>query len=76
MAKTKTVRRDQEQESHAPDLEIFKDQITLHPQGFVSPEEREKDAGGERALMSHPGRFREAPLEYVCNLDGYHGAVQ
>lgn len=61
MAKAKNVRS--QQEAHAPDLEIFKDQITLHPQGFVAPPE--KEAGGERALMSHPGRFREAPLEYA-----------
>lgn len=51
-----------QQEGHAPDLEIFKDQITLHPQGFVAPPEKLQE-GGERALMSHTGRFREAPLE-------------
>lgn len=53
-----------QQDGHAPDLEIFKDQITLHRQGFVAPPEKAAE-GGERALMSHTGRFREAPLEWV-----------
>ncbi len=49
------------QQDLAPDLEIFGDQVTLHPSGYVGPPE--KDTGGEQALMSHAGRFRESPLE-------------
>lgn len=45
----------------APDLEIFGDQVTLHPSGYVKPAENKVEK--EKALMENSGRFRKAPLE-------------
>lgn len=51
----------------APDLKILGDEITLHPLGYVKPEQRQKPRHDEKeeALMHHMARFRSEPLRSV-----------
>ncbi|KAL5349079.1 hypothetical protein ACLOAV_005367 [Pseudogymnoascus australis] len=53
-------------EDSAPDLEIFGDKVTLHPSGYIAPPEKAADS--EQALMTHAGRFRTAPLEFLREI--------
>lgn len=55
----------------APDLRILGDEITLHPSGFVEPEQNQnhsnadkvKDKDREEALMEQFASFRAEPLQ-------------
>jgi hypothetical protein len=50
-------------QASAPDLEIFGDQVTLHPSGFVAPPDREDNLEKEKGLIAHQAKFRKSPLE-------------
>lgn len=48
----------------APDLDILRDQVTIHPTGYVQPPSSQV-GGQERNLVEHMARFRESPLDFL-----------
>jgi len=49
--------------SSAPDLELFGDQISFQPRGYLEPLDQPEDGDKERNLVEHMARFRSSPLE-------------
>jgi hypothetical protein len=55
----------------APDLEIVKDQLTIHPSGFTGGPETQDDQVTERNLVRHMARFRENPFDFLREVSLY-----
>ncbi|TAQ83911.1 hypothetical protein B7494_g7765 [Chlorociboria aeruginascens] len=56
---------DEKRRTSAPDLDILGDQVTLHPSGYIAPNEREDGGDKERNLVENMARFRTSPLEFL-----------
>ncbi|KAJ5312333.1 hypothetical protein N7508_003163 [Penicillium antarcticum] len=55
----------------APDLEITKNQLTIHPSGFTGGPETQDDQITERNLVRHMARFRENPFDFLREVSLY-----
>lgn len=60
----------------APDLEILGDQVTLHPSGYIEPEEKPQHEAKERNLVEHMARFRSNPLEFLREVSLHVSGVR
>ena len=49
----------------APDLEILRDQVTIHPAGYFVDPQGAQDEPSERNLVEHMARFRQSPLDFL-----------
>lgn len=47
----------------APDLDILGDRVTLHPGGYLAPNQNHEN-GQDRNLVEHMARFRQNPLDF------------
>jgi hypothetical protein len=48
----------------APDLDILRDQVTIHPGGYIEP----PNASPERNLIGQGARFRESPFDFLREI--------